>query len=76
VAAFGGGLNKFKMVAIAMVTKVQNGHQIQKSSDLRWFRRSTLVSSTNKADRHDITGIMLKVALNRSMHQFVHSKKK
>jgi hypothetical protein len=33
VAAF-GGLKKFKMAAIAMVTKVQNGRQIQKSSDL------------------------------------------
>jgi hypothetical protein len=29
-----GGLNKFKMVAVAMVTNVQNGHQIQKSSDM------------------------------------------
>jgi hypothetical protein len=27
-------LNKFKMAAVAMVTKVQNGRQIQKSSDL------------------------------------------
>jgi hypothetical protein len=38
VAAF-GGLKKFKMVAVAMVTKVQNGGQIQKSSDLGeiWF---------------------------------------
>jgi hypothetical protein len=29
----------FKMAAVAMVTKVQNGHQIQKSSDLGtiWF---------------------------------------
>jgi hypothetical protein len=34
----GGGVNKFKM-AIAMVTKVQNGYQIQKSYDLDeiWF---------------------------------------
>jgi hypothetical protein len=34
-----GGLNKFKMAIVAMVTKVQNGHQIQKSSDLGeiWF---------------------------------------
>jgi hypothetical protein len=32
-------LKKFKMAAVAMVTKVQNGHQIQKSSDLGkiWF---------------------------------------
>jgi hypothetical protein len=34
-----GGLEKFKMAAVAMVTKVQNGCQIQKSSDLSeiWF---------------------------------------
>jgi hypothetical protein len=38
VAAF-GGLKIFKMAAVAMVTKVQNGHQIQKSFDLGeiWF---------------------------------------
>jgi hypothetical protein len=39
VAAF-GGLKKFKMAAaVAMVTKVQNGRQIQKCSDLGeiWF---------------------------------------
>jgi hypothetical protein len=29
-----GGLKKYKMAAVAMVTKVQNGRQIQKSSDL------------------------------------------
>jgi hypothetical protein len=35
----GGGENKFKMAAVAMITKVQNGRQIQKSSDLGeiWF---------------------------------------
>jgi hypothetical protein len=33
------GLKKIKMAAIAMVTNVQNGRQIQKSSDLGeiWF---------------------------------------
>jgi hypothetical protein len=38
VLAF-GELIKFKMVDVAMVTKVQNGSQIQKSSDLGeiWF---------------------------------------
>jgi hypothetical protein len=38
VAAF-GGVEKFKMAAVAMVTKIQNGHQIKKSSDLGeiWF---------------------------------------
>jgi len=30
----------------------------------RWFSLGTPVSSTNKTDRHDITEILLKVALN------------
>ena len=30
----------------------------------QWFSWGTLVSSTNKTDRHDITEILLKVALN------------
>jgi hypothetical protein len=30
----------------------------------RWFSPHTLVSSTNKTDRHDITEILLKVAFN------------
>jgi len=30
----------------------------------RWFSPGTLVSSTNKTERHDITEILLKVALN------------
>ena len=30
----------------------------------RWFSPGTLVSSTNKTNRHDITEILLKVALN------------
>jgi hypothetical protein len=29
-----------------------------------WFSLGTLVYSTNKTDRHDITEILLKVALN------------
>ena len=33
-------------------------------SDLRWFSLGTPVSSTNKTHRHDITEILLKVALN------------
>jgi hypothetical protein len=32
--------------------------------DTRWFSPSTPVSSTNKTDCHDITEIVLKVALN------------
>jgi len=30
----------------------------------RWFSPGTSVSSTNKADRHDITQILLTVALS------------
>ena len=30
----------------------------------QWFSLDTLVSSTNKTDSHDITEILLKVALN------------
>ena len=30
----------------------------------RWFSQDTPVSSTNKTDRHDITELLLKVALN------------
>jgi hypothetical protein len=30
----------------------------------RWFSLGTTVSSTNKTDHHDITEILLKVALN------------
>jgi hypothetical protein len=30
----------------------------------QWFSPSTLVSSTNKTDHHDIAEILLKVALN------------
>ena len=32
----------------------------------RWFSPGSLVSSTNKTDRHDITEILLKVALSTS----------
>jgi hypothetical protein len=33
-----------------------------------WFSPGIPVSSTNKTDRHDITGILLKVALNTINH--------
>ena len=46
----------------------------------RWFSPGPPVSSTNKTDRHDITEILLKVALNtinqsnKTKHQFKHKK--
>ena len=38
----------------------------------QWFSPGTLVSSTNKTDRHDITEILLKVALNTISHQAIY----
>ena len=45
----------------------------------RWFSPGTLVSSTNKTDRHDITEILLKVVLSTitlilSQFQYLHLK--
>jgi hypothetical protein len=37
-------------------------------SDFLWFSPGTPVSSTNKTDRHNITEILLKVALNTINH--------
>ena len=36
----------------------------QSLATCQWFSPGTPVSCTNKTDRHDITGILLKVALN------------
>jgi hypothetical protein len=42
----------------------------------QWFSPGTPVSSTNKTDNHDITEILLKVALNTRNHQpTIHSTK-
>jgi hypothetical protein len=39
-------------------------HTLIDSSDLRWFSAGIPVSSTNKTDCHDITEVLLKVAVN------------
>jgi hypothetical protein len=40
-----------------------------------WFSLGTLVFSTNKTDRHDITEVLLKVALNTiTLQQSLTSK--
>ena len=39
----------------------------------RWFSPGTPVSSTNKTDHHDITEILLKVALNTITHKPIKS---
>ena len=42
----------------------------------RWFSLGAPVSSTNKTDRHDITEILLKVALNTITLTIAHISKK
>jgi len=42
----------------------------------RWFSPGTPVSSTNKTDHHDITEILLKVALNTTKQTNKQSKKR
>ena len=42
----------------------------------RWFSRGLAVSSTNKADRHDITEILLKVVLNTTKQTKKHTNNK
>ena len=43
-----------------------------KSFSVTWlFSQGTLISSTNKTDRHDITEILLKVALNTINHNHI-----
>ena len=46
-------------------------HHFELTTD-RWFSPGTPVSSTNKTDRHDITEILMKVALNtiKPTHRF------
>ena len=41
-----------------------------------WFSPSTVISSTGKTDRHDITEILLKVALNTITHNCYQNKTK
>jgi hypothetical protein len=38
----------------------------------RWFSPGTPVSSTNKANRHDITGRLLKVAITQNSPNSLH----
>jgi hypothetical protein len=45
-------------------SKVSLVYSIQHYATGRWFSPFTLVSFTNKTDRHDMTEILLKVALN------------
>jgi hypothetical protein len=44
--------------------EVYNIYVIKFVRDLRWFSLGPLVSSINETDRHDISEILLKVALN------------
>ena len=46
-----------------------NTNTLQRFQRPVWFSLGTPVSSTNKTDRHDITEMLLKVALNTISHQ-------
>jgi len=50
--------------SMPITTNVVNSNPVHGEASGRWFSPVTLVSSTNKTDRHDITEIVLKVALN------------
>jgi hypothetical protein len=55
--------------------EVYNIYVIKFVRDLRWFSLGPLVSSINETDRHDISEILLKVALNPSNKQTNRQKK-
>jgi hypothetical protein len=61
-------LNKKKGKKGGAILKKKKKHnppfKLLKLAEGRWFSLCTLVSSTNKTDNHDITEILLKVALN------------
>jgi hypothetical protein len=63
------------VLSVPITTKVVSSNTVHDDTTLcdkvyqwlatgRWFSPGSLVSSTNKTDRHDITEILLKVALN------------
>jgi hypothetical protein len=56
--------NKY-MFTLSTSKLIKNGEVCQLLVTGRWF---SPVSSTNKTDRHDITEILLKVALNNINH--------
>jgi hypothetical protein len=49
---------------VAVLNYLKIGKVCQSLAADRWLSPGTPVSSTNKTDRHDITEILLKVALN------------
>ena len=59
-------LNNFDNILVSggIVYYRNNLEVCQGLATSRWFSPGTLVSSTYKADRHDITEILLKVASN------------
>jgi len=52
------------MQSVPITTNVVSSNPIPARCTGRWFSPGTPVSCTNKTDRHDITDILLKVALN------------
>jgi hypothetical protein len=52
------------MQSVHITTKVVSSNPAHGKVYLMWFSPGTLVSSTNKTDRHDIAEILLKVAFD------------
>jgi hypothetical protein len=67
----------YKCFLFSHYNVTQTHNKLSYKSTGQWFSQGTLVSSTNKTNRHDITKILLKVALNtikRTKHQIcLHS---
>ena len=58
---YSGGLHGCDRMVVRFVTTYLCNQVLAAG---RWFSQGTPISSTNKTDRHNITEILLKVALN------------
>ena len=55
---------RFLMPRISNIQRCKTPNKADRTLTSRWFSLGTLVSFSNKTDRHGITKILLKVALN------------
>ena len=54
----------FYVTSFGRIKQIHHVRSWKRQTKGQWFSAGTPVSSTNKTDRHDITEILLKVALN------------
>ena len=55
---------RFHMPRISNIQRFKTPNKADRTLTNRWFSLGTSVSYSNKTDRHDISKILLKVALN------------